>query len=92
MLIIEKMWKTLLICFNINVRFYIVICVLINYGNYKMQFMSNGFNMSKVSGSTHVPCWELKRCQKNHQPVIMHCVNKIIWYLNLHINNLKLLI
>jgi len=57
-----------------------------------MQFMSNGFNMSKIGGSTHVPCWELKRCQKNHQPIIMHYVNKIIWYFNFHINNLKLLI
>jgi hypothetical protein len=31
--------------------------VLINCGKYKMQFLSNGFNMLKVDGSIHVPCW-----------------------------------
>jgi hypothetical protein len=29
---------------------------LINYGKCKMQLMSNGFNMLKVNGSTHVSC------------------------------------
>jgi hypothetical protein len=28
-----------------------------NYGKCKMQLMSNGFNMLKADGSTHVPCW-----------------------------------
>jgi hypothetical protein len=40
-----------------NVRFKIVTCVLINYGKSKMQVLSNGFNMLKVDGWTHVPCW-----------------------------------
>jgi hypothetical protein len=57
MLIIKEMWKKSLICFNINVRFLIVICVLMNYSKCKMQFMNNGFNMLKVNSSTHVPCW-----------------------------------
>jgi hypothetical protein len=57
MFIIEKMWKKWLICSNRNVGFQIVTCILINYGKYKMQFMNNGFNMLKVDGSTHVPCW-----------------------------------
>jgi len=57
MLIIEEMWKKSLIHSNINMRSLIVTCVLINYGKCKMQFMSNGFNMLKVDGSTHVPCW-----------------------------------
>ncbi len=29
--------------------FLIVICVLINYGKCKMQFVNNGFNMLKVN-------------------------------------------
>jgi hypothetical protein len=29
-------------------RFKIIACVLINYGNYKMQVLSNGFNMLKI--------------------------------------------
>jgi hypothetical protein len=56
-LIIEEMWKKSLIHYNINVGFLIVTCVLINYGNYKMQLLSNDFNILKVDGSTHVPCW-----------------------------------
>jgi hypothetical protein len=36
MLIIEKMWKNSLIHSNINLHFEIIICVLINYGKYKM--------------------------------------------------------
>jgi hypothetical protein len=35
-LIIEKMWKNLLIHSNINVWFKIVACVLINYSKCKM--------------------------------------------------------
>jgi hypothetical protein len=31
-----------------------------------MQLLSNGFNMLKVDSSTHVPCLQLKKCQKNH--------------------------
>jgi hypothetical protein len=31
--------------------------VLINHGKCKMQFINNGFNMLKIDGSTHVPCW-----------------------------------
>jgi len=41
---------------NRNVGFKIVTCVLINYGKCKMQPLSNGFNMLKIDGSTHVPC------------------------------------
>jgi len=55
MLIIEEMWQKSLIRFNINVRFLIIACVLINYGKYKMQFMNNGFSMLKVD--IHVSCW-----------------------------------
>ncbi len=33
-----------------------VTCVFINYGKCKMQLLSNGFNVLKVDGSTHVPC------------------------------------
>ncbi len=47
-LIIEKMWKKSLIHSNINVGSKIVSWVLINYGKYKMQLLSNGFNMLKV--------------------------------------------
>jgi hypothetical protein len=65
-LIIENMWKKSQIHFNINVGFKIVTCVLINYGKCKMQLLINGFNMLKVDNSTHVPCRELKKCQKIH--------------------------
>jgi hypothetical protein len=57
MLIIENIWKKSLNHFNINVGPKIVTCVLINYGKYKIQFMSIGFNMLKVDGSTHVHDW-----------------------------------
>ncbi len=30
---------------------------LINYGKYKIQLLSNGFNILEVDGSTHVSCW-----------------------------------
>jgi hypothetical protein len=56
MLIIEKMWNKSLIHFNINVGIKIITCVLINYGKYNMQLLSNGFNMLKIDGSTHVSC------------------------------------
>ncbi len=56
-LIIRNMWTNSLIHSNINVGFSIVICVLIKYGKWKMQFLSNGFNMLKVDNSTNVPCW-----------------------------------
>jgi len=57
MLIIEEMWKKSLIRTYINVKSEIVTCVLINYGKYKMKLMNNSFNMLKVHGSTHIPCW-----------------------------------
>jgi hypothetical protein len=82
-LIIEETWKKLLIHSNINVGIKTVTCVLINYSKCKMQLMSTGFNMLKVDSFLNV--------QKNHKPIIMHCVNKIKGYLNFHINNLKLL-
>jgi hypothetical protein len=56
-LIIEKMWKELLIHSNINVQFKIVICIWIDYGKCKMQLLNNGFNMLKVDSSIHIPCW-----------------------------------
>jgi hypothetical protein len=54
---------------NINVGFLIVTFVLINYGKCKIQLLSNGCNMLKVNGSTHVPCRYLKKCQKNTNPL-----------------------
>jgi hypothetical protein len=63
-LIIEKMWKKSLIHSNIYVGFKVITCVLINYGECKMQLLNNGFNMLKIDGSTHVPCLLLKKCQK----------------------------
>jgi hypothetical protein len=52
---IEMMKKKSLIHSNINVRFQIIACVLINYGKCKMQLFNNSFNMLKIDGSTHVP-------------------------------------
>ncbi len=54
-LIIEEMWKKLVIHSNVNVGFKIVTCVLMNYGEYKMKLWSNGFNMLKLNNSTQVP-------------------------------------
>jgi hypothetical protein len=51
------MWIKTLTHSNINVWSSIVTCVLINYNKCTMQFINNGFNMLKVNGSTHVPCW-----------------------------------
>jgi hypothetical protein len=56
-LIIEEMWKKSLIHSNINVGFKIVACVLINYSKCRIQLLTNGFNMLKVNGSIHIPCW-----------------------------------
>ncbi len=56
-LIIEKMFEKSLIHSNVNVGFQIATCVLINYGECKMQLLNNGFNMLKIDNSTHVPCW-----------------------------------
>jgi hypothetical protein len=55
-LIIEEMWKKSSIHSNINVRFKIVIYVLIKYGKCKMQLLSNDFNMLKIDSSIHVWC------------------------------------
>jgi hypothetical protein len=57
MFIIEKMWKKWLIHFNLNAGFQIVTRILINHGKYKIKLMQNGFNLLKIDGSTHVPCW-----------------------------------
>jgi hypothetical protein len=65
---------------------------LINDGECKMQHMNIGFNMLKVNGSTHIPCWQLRKYFfKNHQPIIAYCVNKVKGYLNFYVNNLNLL-
>jgi len=55
---IEEMWKKSIIHSNINVGFKIVTCVLINYGKYKMQFISNDFNLLKIDGLMyHLDSW-----------------------------------
>jgi hypothetical protein len=46
------MWKKSLIGSNVNVRFFIIMYVLINYCMYKMHLMNNGFNILKVNGWT----------------------------------------
>jgi hypothetical protein len=57
MLRIKEMWKKSLIHININVGFRVATCVLINYGKCKMKLLSNDFNVLKVDGTIHVPCW-----------------------------------
>jgi len=57
-LIIEEMWKKSLINSNLNEGFLIITCVLVYYSiKCKKNLLSNGFNMLKIDGSTHVPCW-----------------------------------
>ncbi len=46
--------------------FKIVTCVLINYGEYKMQLMNNSFNMLKLMVQLMYHGDNCKRCQKNH--------------------------
>jgi hypothetical protein len=54
MLIVQKMWKNSLIkLFKYNYKHWVA-CVLIYYNKSKMKFVSNGFNILKVNGSTHV--------------------------------------
>jgi hypothetical protein len=56
-LIIKDMWNKSLIHSNINMGFKIVGYVLINYNKCQMQLLNNDFNMLKVDGLIHVPCW-----------------------------------
>jgi hypothetical protein len=49
--------KKSLIHSNINMGLKIVTCGLINCDKCKIQLLSNGFNMLKVNGSIHAPCW-----------------------------------
>jgi hypothetical protein len=43
-----------------------VTCVSIYLNKCKMQLMSNGFNMLKVNGLTHVHMLIIKKSEKNH--------------------------
>jgi len=51
MLIVQKMWKKPLNHSSI-VTIHWVVCVLVYYNNYKMQFVNNNFNTLKVNGLT----------------------------------------
>jgi hypothetical protein len=51
MLIVQEMWKCSLNHSSIIVKYWIA-CVLIYYNKWKMQFVSDGFNILKVNGST----------------------------------------
>jgi hypothetical protein len=42
MLIVQEMWKNSLNHSNIIVK-YLIVCVLVYFNKYKMQFLSNGF-------------------------------------------------
>jgi hypothetical protein len=53
MLMVQQMWKNSLHHSNIIIKYWIA-CVLSYYHKCKMQFVSNGFNILKVNGSTHV--------------------------------------
>jgi hypothetical protein len=51
MLIVQEMWKNSL-NHSIIIAKYWVACVLVYYNKCKMQFVSNGFNILRVNGST----------------------------------------
>jgi hypothetical protein len=52
-LIVQEMWKNSLNHWSIIVIHWIA-CVLVNYGKYKMQLLSNGFNMLIVDNWKNV--------------------------------------
>ncbi len=41
-------------CSNINVKYYVVVCVSIYTIEYNMQHLNNNFNKFKMDGSIHV--------------------------------------
>jgi hypothetical protein len=51
MLIVQEMWKISLNHWSV-ISIYWIACVLVYYNKWKMQFMSNDFNILKVNGST----------------------------------------
>ncbi len=53
MLIVQEMWKASLNHLSIITKYWVAY-VLFYYNKCKMQFVSNGFNILKVNGSTHV--------------------------------------
>jgi len=52
-MLIQEMWKKLLNCSSIIAKYWVA-CVLVYYNKCKVQFVSSGFNILKVNGSTHV--------------------------------------
>ncbi len=50
-LIVQKMWKFSLNHSSIITKYWVV-CVLVYYDKCKIQFVSNGFNILKMNGST----------------------------------------
>jgi hypothetical protein len=56
MLVLQKNVKKLIKPFKLTTKHWIAY-VSIYYNKCKVQPMNNGFNMLKVDGSTHVPCW-----------------------------------
>ncbi len=56
MFIVQKMWKNSLNHWSKITKHWIAY-LSIYYNKCKMQPMNNGFNILKVDGSTHVPCW-----------------------------------
>ncbi len=53
MLIIQEMWKHSLNHSNIITKYWVT-CVLVYYNKWKMQFVSNDFNILKVNGSIQI--------------------------------------
>jgi len=68
MLIIWKIVKKLN-CSNINVKYYVVVCVPIYTIKYNMQHLNNNFNKFKMDGSFHVKMLMVQKMWKNCQTI-----------------------
>jgi hypothetical protein len=64
MLMVQKMWKNSL-HHSIIITKHWVACVSIHYNKWKMELMSNGFNILKVNGLTHVRTLIIEEMWKN---------------------------
>jgi hypothetical protein len=64
LLIVQEMWKNSLTYSSINVKHYVVVCVLIYTNKFNMQHLNNSFNYSKVDDSIRVHMLTIEKVKK----------------------------
>jgi hypothetical protein len=62
MLIIQEMWKNSFTWSSINVKYQVVMCVLIYTNKCNMQHLNSGFNKFKVDDLIHVKMLIVLKC------------------------------